>query len=115
MNSPEDSRLRKHFANLRDADQSAAPPFAHTAAAAAALPGGSRGLRIALTAVPIVAIATLLVLRTHRSTEAVPYGLAGWSSPTEFLLETPGIQILNQTPRLGEQIYALPAVQDEPK
>lgn len=115
MNSPEESRLRKHFANLREEDQSAAPTFGHTAAAAAAVPSGSSWLRIALAAMPVLAIAVMLVLRTHRSTDVAPYNLAGWSSPTEFLLETPGIQILNQTPRLGEQIYALPAVQDEPK
>ena len=117
MSSPEDSRLRMHFTNLREEDRSATPPFGRTASAAAA---PSRhvfsSLRIALAAMPVLAIAVMFALRTHRSTEAVPRELATWSSPTAFLLETPGKQLLNQTPRLGEPlIHALPAAQDGPK
>jgi hypothetical protein len=116
MNSPEDSRLRTHFANLREEDQSATPPFGRTAAAAAAISRRGSSLRIALAAMPVLAIAVMLVVRTHRATDAIPRELAAWSSPTAFLLETPGKQLLNQTPRLGEPlIYALPAVQDGPK
>jgi hypothetical protein len=116
MNSPEDSRLRTHFANLLEEDRSAAPPFARTAAAAAAFSRRSSSLRIALAAIPVLAIAVMLAVRTHRSAGAVPRDLAAWSSPTAFLLETPGKQLLNQTPRLGEPpIHALPATQDGPK
>jgi hypothetical protein len=115
MSLPEDSRLRTHFANLREEDQSAAPPFDRTAAAAAPSRRGSV-LRIALAALPVLAIAVMLAVRTHRSTDAVPRELAAWSSPTAFLLETPGKQLLNRTPRLGEPLIpALPAVQDGPK
>ncbi len=64
MNSPEDSRLRTHFANLREEDRSAAPPFARTAAAAAALSRCSSSLRIALAAIPVLAIAVMLAVRT---------------------------------------------------
>jgi hypothetical protein len=115
MNSPEDSRLRTRFANLREEDRSAAPPFGRTVAAAASSRRSS-SLRIALAAVPVLAIAVVLAVRTHRSADAVPRELAAWSSPTAFLLETPGKQLLNQTPRLGEPlIHALPAAQDGPK
>ena len=114
MSLPEDSRLRTHFANLREEDRSAAPPFGRTAAASATRRGSS--LRIALAAMPVLAIAVMLAVRIHRSTDAVPRELAVWSSPTAFLLETPGRQLLNQTPRLGEPlIRALPATQDGPK
>ena len=113
MSVPEDSRLRRHFANLREEDRSAAPPFGRTAAAAAAFSRRGSSLRIALAAMPVLAIAVMLAVRTHRSTDAVARKLAVWSSPTAFLLETPGKQLLNQTPRLGEPlIHALPATQD---
>jgi len=73
-------------------------------------------VRIAFAAMPILVIAVLLAVRTHRSNDAVPRQLAAWSSPTAFLLETPGKQFLNQTPRLGEPlIHILPATQDRPK
>jgi hypothetical protein len=116
MSLPEDSRLRTHFANLREEDRSAAPPFGRTAAAVAALSRRGSSLRIALAAMPVLAIAVMFALRTHRSTDTVPRELAAWSSPTTFLLETPGKSFLNQIPRLGEPlIQALPAAQDGPK
>jgi hypothetical protein len=116
MSLPEDNRLKTHFENLREEDRRATPPFARTAATAAAFSRHGSYLRIALAAMPVLAIAVMLAVRTHRSTDAVPRELAAWSSPTAFLLETPGKQLLNQTPRLGEPlIHALPAAQDGPK
>ena len=116
MSSPEDSRLRTHFANLREEDRGAAPPFSRIAAGAAAFSSRGSYLWIALAAMPVLAIAVMLAVRTRPSTDAIPRGLAGWSSPTAFLLETPGKQLLKQTPRLGEPlIHALPADQDGPK
>jgi hypothetical protein len=113
MSSPEDSGLRTHFANLREEDRSGAPPFGPTVAAAATFSRRSTSLRIALAAMPVLAIAVMLAVRTRRSTDTIPRELAVWSSPTAFLLETPGKQLLNQTPRLGEPlIHALPATQD---
>lgn len=115
MSSPEDSRLRTHFANLREEDRNAAPPFGRTAAGTA-FSRRRLSLRIALAAMPVLAIAVMLAVRTPRSADAVPREIAAWSSPTAFLLETPGKQLLNQTPRLGEPlIHALPIAQDGPK
>ena len=104
MSIPEDNRLRTHFANLREEDRSAAPPFGTAAAAATAFSPRGFSLRIALASLPVLVIAGVLAVRTHRSTDAVPRDLAAWSSPTAFLLETPGTQLLNQTPRLGEPL-----------
>jgi len=116
MRSQEDDRLRTRFAKLREEDRNAAPPFGGTAAAAAAFSRHGSFLRIALAAMPVVVIAVMLAVRPHRPTDAIPRKLAAWSSPTAFLLETPGKQLLNQTPRLGEPlIHALPAAQDGPK
>ena len=113
MNEPDDDRLRTHFANLREEDRSAAPPFGRTVAGAAAVSRRAWPWRIALATLPVVAIAVMLTVRTRRTTEAVPRDLAAWSSPTAFLLETPGQQFVNQTPRLGGSLIdALPAAQD---
>ena len=111
----EDNRLRTHFANLREEDQSSAPPF-DRAAAAAVFSHRSSSWRIVLAAMSALAIAVMLAVRTHRSTDVFPRELAAWSSPTAFLLETHGEQLLNQTPRLGGRlINALPAAQERPK
>ena len=111
----EDSRLRTHFANLREEDRSSAPSFSRTAAAAG-FSRRSSSWRIVLAAMSALAVAVMLAVRTHRSTDVFPRELAAWSSPTAFLLETPGKQLLNRTPRLGEPlIHALPAAQDGPK
>jgi hypothetical protein len=116
MSSPEDSRLRTQFANLREEDRSGTPSFERTAAAVTFSPRRSSSLRFAVAATPVLVIAVMFALRSHRSTDAVPRELAAWSSPTAFLLATPGQQLLNQTPRLGEPlIHALPAAQDGPK
>jgi peptidoglycan/LPS O-acetylase OafA/YrhL len=116
MSSPDDNRFRRHFANLREEDRSAAPPFARIAAAAPASSRRGSFVRIALAATPLLAIAVMFALRTHRSPDAIPGELTAWSSPTAFLLVTPGKQLLNQTPRLGEPlIQPLPAPQDGSK
>jgi hypothetical protein len=102
MSSQEENDLRTSFANLREEDRSAAPPFGRTAAAVSYRRRSF--LPIALAAMPVLAIAVMLAVRTHRATETIPRDLAAWSSPTAFLLETPGKQLLNQTPRLGEPL-----------
>lgn len=113
MSLPEDYDLKSHFANLREEDRRAAPPFGRTAAAAVASSRRRPFLRIALAAMPVLAIAVMLAVRTHRSTDAAPRELAAWSSPTAFLLETPGKQFLNRTPKFGEPLmHVLPAAQD---
>jgi len=116
MNSSEDSRIRKRFANVREEDRSAAPSFSRTAAASAVSSRHRGPWRIVLVAAPVLAIGAILAVQTRRSKTEAPHELAVWSSPTAFLLETPGKQLLNQTPRLGEPlIYVLPAAQDGPK
>lgn len=116
LSSPEDRGLRARFTNLRQEDRSAAPPFERTAAAKTASSRRGSFVRIALAAVALLAIAALWVWRTRRAIDAAPRELAAWSSPTAFLLETPGQQLLHQTPRLGEPlIHALPAAQDGPQ
>lgn len=101
MSSPEDSRLRTQFANLREEDRNAAPPFDRMAAATVCSSRRRYSWRIALAAMPVLAVVVMFSVRSHRSTDAVPRDISAWSSPTAFLLETPGKQILTQTPKLG--------------
>jgi hypothetical protein len=113
MSSPEDSSLRTHFANLREEDRSAAPPFARIAATAAASSRRGLSLWMAFASVPILAIAVMLAWRAYHPTHAPARQLTAWSSPTAFLLETPGKQLLSQTPEFGGPlIHALPVAQD---
>jgi len=110
MSIPEDSRLRAQFANLREEDRNAVPPFERTASVRSISSRRNYAWQIAVAAVPVLAVAAMLTLRTHRSTDAVPRGITAWSSPTAFLLETPGKQILTETPKLGTPlIFAVPA------
>jgi hypothetical protein len=115
MNSPEEDRLKTLFANLREEDQSNAPSFGKTVAHASVYSRRRFFLPIALAAVPVLAIAAFLALRTRSAGDAVPRELTTWSSPTAFLMETPGQQFLNQTPRLGVPLPALPPTEEAPK
>jgi hypothetical protein len=108
MNSPEESRLREYFENLRDADQPTSPPFPDTIASAERrTPPAIRVVRQpwAMAAVAItLCVGTLAMLRL-RSTPAPPLtgrlAISTWTSPTAFLLETPGRKFLREIPRIG--------------
>ena len=121
MSSLEDDRLKTHFANLREEDRSEAPPFGWTVIAAAASSRHRSSWWIGLAVTPVVAIAVMLAVRAHRPADAGPRELAAWSSPTTFLLETPGKQLLNQTPKFGGPLIysspdrSLPGAQGGPK
>jgi len=121
MNTPEDARLKRDFENLRESDRRTAPDFLSTVSAArsrAVAPSRNRGFIAA--AILFAAVAgTMLMSRSHRST-ALPdrelRTLYSWSSPTAFLLETPGKQFWTETPRLGSRgIYGLPGARKEGK
>jgi hypothetical protein len=68
---------------------------------------------MAVAAVPLLAIAMMLVWRTYHPTHAPQRQLTAWSSPTAFLLETPGKQFLSQTPEFGGPlIHSLSSAQN---
>jgi hypothetical protein len=119
MRSPDETRLKMQFANLRDEDQRTAPVFTKALAGArqrAAHAPPNRIRRMALVAAPLLVIAAILTVRAQRPAHAIPRQLAAWSSPTAFLLETPGKQFPNQTPRMGEPLIRPPrAAQGTPR
>src|SRR6267154_1580952 len=99
MNSPEERRLKQHFEDLRAADQRSAPPFPGVLAAAEskAGPASRVGWIIAAAAVLTACLVLPLALRsrTEPASRLVESGaIATWSSPTAFLLETPGRRLL---------------------
>jgi hypothetical protein len=123
MNSPEESRLREYFGNLRDADQPAAPPFPGTIASAEhRKPAAIRIVRQpwAIAAVAIILCGGTLAILRLRTTPAPPISeplaISAWSSPTAFLLDTPGRKFLREIPRIGvPKLLLAPAEMEQSK
>jgi len=125
MNVPEDARLKRDFEDLRDDDQRMTPDFPNTVSAARrrAVAVGRRRSRnrifMAGTLLLAVVAGTMEISRSHRSTAPPVRGsesLLNWSSPTAFLLETPGRRFWSEAPRLGDRgIYGLPGAREERK
>jgi hypothetical protein len=102
MNSigPEDDRdLRARFAELRRQDVLRAPDFAGLMQHARR----SRARMFTRMAVAVCVLAAgllVLVLYPRRPAPPAP-SLTQWRSPTDFLLETPGRDLLRSVPRFG--------------
>lgn len=106
MKDEKDRELAAAFSALRREEQESLPPFADVVrrgrarARRSAAPRRPRRLWAAAAATVLVALAALaawLGPRTpgQRSPAAEASSLAEWRSPTEFLLETPGREILD--------------------
>jgi hypothetical protein len=102
----EESELRARFEELRAEDQRWMPRYR---------PGPSRRLfaprrLLAVAAVSfllVVALATLVTIRSRRTTfsdsdRVAVRSIAAWRPPTEFLLRTPGSEILTTTPAIPD-------------
>jgi len=109
---PGSEELARAFAQLREEDRRAAPSFRALVERGAR--AGTRrrrsvwASRAAVAAGVLVALALgLLVARSARgpAAESVAAELAGWRSPTAFLLETPGRELASGLPRLGEPAF----------
>jgi hypothetical protein len=100
----QDAELRERFAQLRAEERSGIPRFEMNA----------RGRRrrvawrlIAATATLLLVILTTLAIRPHPtkfsdSDRAVVRSVAAWHPPTDFLLQTPGSEMLTTTPRIPD-------------
>jgi hypothetical protein len=101
--SLQDSALRKRFASLREAEQHHIPAFA-------SLWGGrsrvqrSKGLWLAAAACALIVVAAILLLPSERPNrnEVSMVEITEWKAPTDFLLETPGREILQTVPEIGK-------------
>ena len=99
----DDPELRRRFAAQRREELEAAPSFGRVWAAARAKRRPRRRLRLVVAAVAL-ALAALLWLRPDQGPAPEPrtaLPIAEWKSPTEFLLATPGRELLSTVPALG--------------
>ena len=113
-----DRELARLFEAQRQADEAAAPAFREVLARTRARRAPLEGLiwRPALAVAAVVVVAAVLTL--HRPARPVPptnrtrartpesalpaaaVALAAWRAPTDFLLETPGADLLTRVPAL---------------
>jgi hypothetical protein len=97
-----DDPLRTRFAQLRDAEGTSAPRFSLPSARSAA----RRNFAWAAAAAALVLIggtAWLLSQRPAAPVDQLAFDLSGtaWVAPTDFLLNTPGSELLRDVPKIG--------------
>lgn len=115
--SPDDM-LRRRFAALRREEDQQAPEFARLWQARA----GTRrrqARRFAAVASLLVALLALLWIRSvqRRPDDKTVASITEWKAPTDFLLVTPGSELLRTVPEIGEwQVYtAMPGATPSPR
>jgi hypothetical protein len=102
--TPEERELSRLFEAARRADESAAPDLdALLARGPRPRRSAGRAIAFAAAATLLLAIAVLLVRHDARTAPApeAPVQLADWESPTAFLLDTPGSELLTEIPTLA--------------
>jgi hypothetical protein len=105
----DDSQLRAYFASLRRAGDSATPSLERVIGRAARR-SHDRGLKVAASVVfSVVTVVILWAWNPHRSPplNAAAPRLADWRAPTDFLLDTPGRELLHTIPVMGRYPSAL--------
>ena len=105
LNDFEDDDLRRRFATLRAEEEARAPRFAASYAAQARhvrQRSGIPGKLIAATACVAIIVAAAFWRPSSPRREGQPVAaLAQWKAPTDFLLQTPGRELLQTVPTLG--------------
>ena len=109
----DETDLRQAFAALRREEAEKAPPFDGVLTAAQLRRGRHRlvpvlaGLAASVAAIVIAVVA--VAVRQPPSTPPRAGRIEQWTAPTDFLLRTPGREILDTTPRIGARPFlALP-------
>ena len=93
-----DDDLRESFRRLREAESRAVPPFRIATRR-------GRAWRLAFAAALLLVVIGFGVLTRTKPQPAVPAAsLSTWRAPTDFLLRTPGRELVNSTPRLKPEI-----------
>ena len=113
-----DDMLRRRFAALRREEDQQAPEFARLWQPRA----GTRrrqARRFAAVASLLVALLALLWIRSvqRRPDDKTVASITEWKAPTDFLLVTPGSELLRTVPEIGEwQVYtAMPGATPSPR
>ena len=105
--SDSDDMLRRRFAVLRQEEERHAPEFATLWKVRA----GTRRRQarwFAATACALIALLAFLWMRSaqRRAEEKTVASITEWKAPTDFLLETPGRELLRTVPEIGKwQVY----------
>jgi hypothetical protein len=92
-----DDQLRKVFAELRRVEMADAPPYVKPARSP--LKGGR--LRYA-AAFALMLVVVIILSRQHETKPRV--SISEWRAQTDFLLQTPGHELLNSVPDLKGNI-----------
>jgi hypothetical protein len=92
-----DQDLRERFAALRREDAAQAPGFAVPGQGRTQTPWSRRMPDVGLAA---LVLASVVFFTLHRGPERPAHGqsITEWKSPTDFLLQTPGRELLNSVP-----------------
>lgn len=110
-NDDDDRDLRERFAGLRAEDQRTAPDFARLSRRPA--PDGRRRRRLRWAAAATLVVLAVVLFRARSewlsrpSPDEAP-SITTWKSPTDFLLQTPGRQLLQASPASGRRWVELP-------
>ncbi|MBC7790041.1 MAG: hypothetical protein H7Z74_08845 [Anaerolineae bacterium] len=109
-----DGDLRERFARLREDERVRAGSFlrVRTRSSRALDRGWTASMRVVMAAAAVIAFAFVTVTRVsdRRGTASVVPGavtamsalpIGSWDAPTDFLLKTPGAQLLNTLPSIG--------------
>jgi hypothetical protein len=100
----EESDLRERFAHLRAEERAGIPRFESE-------PRGRKRhvawRMIAVTAALLLVVITTILVRSHptqfsASDRAAVRSVADWHPPTDFLLRTPGSEMLTTTPHIPD-------------
>jgi hypothetical protein len=110
--------LQRRFAALRQEEDQQAPEFARLWQAGA---GAQRRQTrwFAATACALIALLAFLWIRSvqRRADDKTVASITEWKAPTDFLLETPGSELLRTVPEIGAwQVYtAMPGATPSPR
>lgn len=101
--SDSDDILRRRFAVLRREEEQHAPEFSrlwHTRIG----PRRHQVRWVAATACALIALLAFLWMRSaqRRPEEKTVASITEWKAPTDFLLETPGRELLRTVPEIGQ-------------
>ena len=107
-NDRDDERLRRIFAELRQAGHAATPPFERVWASAVAgkVRGNPRAWLAAAVSCIAVAVGVVVMVLRHGAPSGFEAAaqLAAWRSPTASLLRVPGTDILRVVPGVGASL-----------
>ncbi|HEY3130049.1 MAG TPA: hypothetical protein VGL91_11360 [Acidobacteriota bacterium] len=118
----EDDRIRQLFRELRREDEQLAPPFIRHWESVRSQIGAKRRFFMFTTAAAAAAVlillsaSTLIVLHHSMPPPAPPsswksaWSIMLWRPPTDFLLQTPGGELLRTVPAIGRSSVQVPAL-----